>query len=398
MSDIRSQILMFSQQLEHLNCSKEELLEKVKQLPYIDQYALITHDKDTKKDGLPVAPHIHLVLCFTQRVRIRQIAKVLAQKAQYFEIMTKRGNNLETSKNNAMAYLVHQTIQAKKEGKYQYKPSEVIANFDYSQLINKLKQSLFYAPKQVLADFNAGNINKLEALKRIADSNSPRIPQYISSINKIEEVNNQLKQKKWIQEHEKSHKPITVIWLYGQAGVGKTEFAKHIAIKYSIDNNYDFTGSTRDLFQSVGTANSLIIDEIRPKDIPFSDILRICDPYNYRKYAGSRYKDKPIIADTIIFTSPYSPIQFFLKYKLDNQDNFKQFQRRITITIEVTDKQIIQLEPKTKPTINLTQDELLNAIAINQTDSTTYTQQAISTNNYIKHVTKQNTISLADLL
>lgn len=398
MSDIRSQILMFSQQLEHLNCSKEELLEKVKQLPYIDQYALITHDKDTKKDGLPVAPHIHLVLCFTQRVRIRQIAKVLAQKAQYFEIMTKRGNNLETSKNNAMAYLVHQTIQAKKEGKYQYKPSEVIANFDYSQLINKLKQSLFYAPKQVLADFNAGNINKSEALRRITDSNSPRIPQYVTTINKIEEINNKAKQVDWVKKHEENKQPITIIWIYGQAGVGKTEFAKHIALKFSTDKTYDFTGSTRDMFQNIGTAPVLIIDEIRPKDIKFNDLLKITDPYNYRKFAPSRYHDKAIIADTIIFTSPYSPIQFFQKYKMDNQDSFKQLQRRLTITIEVTDKQIIQLTPHTKPTIKLTQDELLNAIAINQTDSITYTQQAISTNNYIKHVTKQNTISLADLL
>lgn len=398
MPDIRSQILMFTQQLKHLDCSKEELIENVKQLPYLDQYAFITHDKDVKENGTSVSPHIHLVLCFKQRVRIPQIAKELKQKAQYFEAMTKRGKDIETSRNNAMAYLIHQTAQAKKQGKYQYNPSEVIANFDYTKLINSLKLATFYSPKQVLAEFNAGSINKLEALKRIADSNSPRIPQYISSINKIEEVNNQLKQKKWIQEHEKSHKPITVIWLYGQAGVGKTEFAKHIAIKYSIDNNYDFTGSTRDLFQSVGTANSLIIDEIRPKDIPFSDILRICDPYNYRKYAGSRYKDKPIIADTIIFTSPYSPIQFFLKYKLDNQDSFKQLQRRLTITIKITNKQIIQLIPHTKPTIKLTQDELLNAMAINQIDSITYTQQATSTNNYIKHVTKQNTISLADLL
>lgn len=108
--------------------------------------------------------------------------------------MTKRGNDLETSRNNALAYLIHQTLQAKKEKKYQYDPSEVIANFDYEQLINTLKHSTFYAPKQVLADFNAGNIDKLEALKRITDSNSPRIPQYISSLKKIEEVKNQVKQ------------------------------------------------------------------------------------------------------------------------------------------------------------------------------------------------------------
>ena len=389
---------MFTQQSEYLNYSTADLVKKVQKLPYLEQYAFIIHDKDVKQDGSPVNPHVHLVLCFNQRVRITQIAKELKQKSQYFETMTKRGKDLETSKNNAMAYLVHQTLQAKEQDKYQYNPSEVIANFNYEELINSLKQSSFYSPKQVLADFNSGNIDKLEALNRIKASNSPRIPQYVSSINKIDEINVLIKQKNWIKTHEKSHKPIKVIWIFGPAGVGKTEFAKHIALKYSPDNKYDFTGSTRDLFQNIGSAPSLIIDEIRPKDIRFNDLLKMTDPYNYRKFAPSRFHDKAIIADTIIFTSPYSPIHFFQKYKLDNNDNFKQLQRRITLTIEVTDKQIIQLTPQIQPTIKLTTDELLNAIALNQTYSITYTDKAISKNTFIKHNSQQSTLSLADLL
>ncbi|WP_260234905.1 Rep family protein [Limosilactobacillus reuteri] len=389
---------MFTQQLEHLNCSKDKLISNAKQLPYLGQFALIIHDKDVNQGGSPVKPHIHLVLSFKQRVRITSIARKLNQKSQYFESMTKRGNDIKTSYNNAMAYLVHQTEQTKKQGKHQYEASEVIANFDYEQLIAKLKQTTFYAPKQVLADFNSGSIGKLEALERIKESNSPRIPQYVTTINKIEEINTKIKQKNWIKSHEKSKKPITIIWIYGSAGVGKTEFAKHIAKKYSTDNKYDFTGSTRDLFQNIGTANSLIIDEIRPKDIRFNDLLKICDPFNYRKFAASRYHDKAIIANTIIFTSPYSPIYFFNKYKLDNNDNFKQLQRRITMTIKITNKQIIQLIPKIKPTVNLTSDELLNAIAIDQTYSITYNDQAISTNTFINETSQQSNLSLADLL
>ncbi|MDD1381331.1 Rep family protein [Limosilactobacillus reuteri] len=389
---------MFTQQLQHLNCSQDELIKKINKLPYIDQYAFITHDKDINSDNIPVTPHIHLVLCFTQRVRITQIAKELDQPAQYFEIMTKRGNSLEASKNNAFAYLIHQTIQAKKQGKYQYEPSEVIANFDYTKLINTLKQLTFYNPKQVLSDFNNGKIDKLEALKRIKECNSPRIPQYVTSINKIEEINDKIKQSEWIREHEKSQKPITIIWIYGAAGVGKTEFAKHIAKKYSTDNKYDFTGSTRDLFQNIGTASSLIIDEIRPKDIRFNDLLKICDPYNFFKWAPSRYQDRAIMADTIIFTSPYSPVKFFNLYKLDNNDSFSQLQRRIALTIEVTKQQLIQLTPITKPTVKLSSNELLNAIALDQTYSTTYIQQAVSINNYKKQPDKQHSISLADLL
>nr|AKG47101.1 replication initiation protein [Limosilactobacillus vaginalis] len=398
MSDIRSQVIMFTQQLKHLDCSQDELIKKVNKLPYLDQYAFIIHNKDVNTDNSPITSHIHLVLCFKQRVRITSIARNLDQKEQYFESMTKRGKDIETSRNNAFAYLIHNTTQAKKEGKYQYSPNKVTANFDYVKLINNLKQIIFYSPKQVLADFNSGNINKLEALKRIKESNSPRIPQYVASINKIEEINIQLKQKNWIAEHEKSQKPIAVVWVYGFSGTGKTEFAKHIAKKYSIDNRYDFTGSTRDLFQNIGTASSLIIDEIRPKDIKFNDLLKITDPFNYRKFAPARYKDRAIIADTIIFTSPYSPVRFFSKYKLDNNDTFRQLQRRITLTIEITTKQIIQLEPVTKPTIKLTQDELLNAIAINQTYSTTYIQRAISKNTFIPHTPQQAKISLSDLL
>lgn len=389
---------MFTQQLAHLSLSKEGLIESVKQLPNLTQFALIIHNKDVKPDNTPVASHLHLVLCFNQRVRITTIAKELKQKAQYFEAMTKRGKDIETSRNNAMAYLIHNTIQARKQDKHQYAPAEVIANFDYVALINNLKQLTFYAPKQVLADFNTGKIDKLEALNRIKACNSPRITQYVSSINKIEEINNQIKQKKWIKKHEKTKKPITIIWIYGQAGVGKTEFAKHIAIKYSSTKKYDFTGSSKDLFQEIGTEQSLIIDEIRPKDIKFNDLLKITDPYNYRKFAPSRYHDKVIIADTIIFTSPYSPIQFFQKYKTDTQDSFKQLQRRITITIKVTNKQVIQLEPQTKTTVELTSNELLNAITLNQTYSITYKQQAISKNNFIKSPSINNNPTLSDLL
>lgn len=86
------------------------------------------------------------------------------------------------------------------------------------------------------------------------------------------------------------------------------------------------------------------------------------------------------MADTIVFTSPYSQIDFFNQYNLDSKDSFKQFQRRITATIQITDKQLIQLQPQTKPTptLTLTQEELLNAIAINQTYSITYSKIAFS--------------------
>lgn len=397
MSDIRTQALMFTQQLSYLP-KVSEFIEKVKHLKNLNKFAAIIHDKDTDKNGEPVKPHLHVMMEFSARIRPSSIAKQLKQKAQYFEVMSKRGQSLKYSVNNGFAYLIHETYQAKKAKKYQYPMNNVVANFDYPNFITEIQEQIKNSPKNILNDLNKGNINKYEAITRLRACGGLAVQRYLSAIDKIIEAQNIIKQEKWIRNKEKKHEPIKIIWIFGPAGVGKTEFAKHIASKTSNDGTFDFTGSTKDLFQNTGTAPSLIIDEIRPKDLKFNDLLKITDPFNYRKYAPSRYHDKAIIADTIIFTSPYSPIQFFSKYKLDNNDSFKQLQRRITITIEVTDKQIIQLTPQIQPTIKLTTEELLNAIALNQTYSITYTDQAISKNTFIKPQSQKSSLTLSDLL
>lgn len=397
MSDIRTQALMFTQQLSYLP-KVSEFIKKVKQLKNLKRFAAIVHDKDTDKDGKAVKPHLHVMMEFSARIRPESIAKQLGQKPQYFEIMTKRGQSLEYAVNNGFAYLIHSTYQAKKDRKYQYPLDSVVANFDYPSFIAEIKQQIENSPKNILNDLNEGNISKYEAIIRLQTCGGLTVQRFLPAIDKIVNARRTVLQERWIKEKEKSHSPIKIIWIFGPAGVGKTEFAKHIATKYSPDNKYDFTGSTKDLFQTTGVASSLIIDEVRPKDIKFNDLLKITDPYNYRKFAPSRYHDKAIIADTIIFTSPYSPIQFFNHYKLDNNDSFSQLQRRITITVKISDKQIIQLSPVRKPTIKLSQDELLNAIALDQTHSITYTQQAVTNNTFIKSQPIHDSLTLADLL
>lgn len=397
MPDIRTQALMFTQQLSYLP-KVSVFIEKVKQLNNLQRFAAIVHDKDTDKNGEPVKPHLHVMMEFSARIRPDSIAKKLSQKPQYFEVMSKRGQSLEYAVNNGFAYLIHATYQARKDKKHQYSIDDVIANFDYPTFIAEIQQQIQNSPKNILNDLNKGNISKYEAIKRLQSCGGLIVQRYLPAIDKIIEARNIIKQEKWIRNKEKTHEPIRIIWIFGPAGVGKTEFAKHIALKTSNDETFDFTGSTKDLFQNTGTAPSLIIDEIRPKDIKFNDLLKITDPYNYRKFAPSRYHDKAIIANTIIFTSPYSPIQFFEKYKLDNNDSFNQLQRRITAVIQITDKQIIQLVTQTKPTTKLSQNELLNAIALNQTYSITYTEKAISKNIFNKPTPQQANLSLAELL
>lgn len=391
---------MFTQQLTYLNCSKEELITKVKHLPYLTKFALIVHDKDVKLDNSPIVPHIHLVITFSKRVRITQIAKRLEQSQQYFESMTKRGKSLKASKNNAFAYLIHQTTQARKQGKYQYNPLEVVANFSYTSYISQLQQNqpLLFSPKQILSDYNQNKITKLEALRRLKESNSPNLPQYLSTIKKIDEINNKIKQAKWIKEHEQNQIPIKVIWIFGESGSGKTNLAKHIAEKVSPNNNYDFTGTSRDAFQDINMQPVLIIDEIRPHDIKFNDLLKLLDNYNFRKNAPSRYHDKHIIADTIIITSPLSPIEFYEQYNLTQSDSFYQLARRISITLQLTPSEIKELTLLKASVEDSKIRSTTQIVPITDQLFFYYKKTKSSKNNYNLKGQPNNTISLNDLL
>lgn len=133
-------------------------------------------------------------------------------------------------------------------------------------------------------------------------------------------------------------KQVTVIWIYGAAGTGKTSLARHYAAQSG--QPYYMSGSSRDIFQSYTGEHTIILDELRPKTIEYQDLLRILDPFSIHGgvMAPSRYADKVLAADTIIITTPFSPLEFYQLQFPDicNQtDSFAQLARRISLTIQM---------------------------------------------------------------
>lgn len=55
---------------------------------------------------------------------------------------------------------------------------------------------------------------------------------------------------------------VTIIWLFGQAGTGKTRLARRYAERFG--SNYFITGSIRDPFQQYNLEHVVILDELRP--------------------------------------------------------------------------------------------------------------------------------------
>ncbi len=199
-------------------------------------------------------------------------------------------------------------------------------------------------PQEMLNLLYVGAIPKEDVEKHLTGS------QYGQYRRQLEDVWNKRLQKlaaEWLKEMKAQGKPIKVIWIYGPAGTGKTSLAKEYAEK--VGQPYYISGSSRDLFQRYAGEHTLILDELRPKVIPYSDLLRITDPYGEQVMAPSRYSDKALACDIIIITSPYDPLGFYWialdigkKFsRADNRvDGVDQLIRRLELIVKIDHEHI----------------------------------------------------------
>lgn len=332
---VKARNVMFVQQIDYFKTSNiQSIIKELTDVLKPIRFAGILHDKDIGSDGTAVAPHIHLILQFESARSLNNLAKLTSQPIQCFEQW--RG-----SINNAYSYLVHHT--SSDQDKYQYSPKEVIANFDYLLLLDTIERNVTkrYEINDTMIIDNlldllyTGNITKSEIEQRLTGS------QYAKARQKIETVylkRLETQAELWRQEMIDKNEIVTIIWLFGKAGTGKTRLARQYAEQY--DLNYFITGSIRDPFQQYNLEHVIILDELRPHQFDYSDLLKMFDPYNIKAMASSRYFDKPLLANVYIITSPYSPYNFFLELTKKKQtshiDSWGQLMRRLTLVIEIS--------------------------------------------------------------
>lgn len=328
MTTQRFRHFMYTQQLDHLPFDNIEALTKRLKRLDLAEWALILHDQDGTKEQ-PVSPHVHATLKFTNGHTANSVAKMLDEQPQYFEIWNGKINN-------AYAYLIHMTDGAK--DKFQYSPSLVIANFDFEKRINLFKSKTTHnlmldkaLMNEVLEAIMTGTITTKEAAYEILPARL--IGTSLSKIDATFHAKMLLDAQQWRQQKKDSREKLHVLWFYGRAGTAKTRFATLYASKLTDD--FYRTSSNKDMFQFYNGEHVIILDDMRPENITYVELLNITDPWGSDSaVASSRYYNKLLLADTIIITSPFSPKDFYdLLFVSTKLDAFDQLARRIELTL-----------------------------------------------------------------
>lgn len=293
---------------EHSNC--------------IEKYAYILHDKDIDENNKLVKPHIHLILKFKNDDgrELRHIAAWFDIEEQYVNKSTSKSKNkfLDMCK-----YLVHMG----KEEKYQYSLSEVHSNFDYESFVNQKPRE---QRKQEIIDLiMTGVITQQNYTSYITANDYDRFKKTILNTFEFK-----------INKEVSINRNMEVIYIWGDAGSGKTTFGKYLAEQRNLSVFVSSTG--KDLFDGYKQEECIVLDDFRGDNIEFADILKLLDNFNNCR-VNSRYTNKEIgNCKLMIITSVMSIEEFYKNICPNMKEPVEQLKRRCGIYLKM-DKNVIHV-------------------------------------------------------
>lgn len=178
--------------------------------------------------------------------------------------------------------------------KYQYLEESVKSNFDFKKEA-EIKQSreADKARKAELVDLiTSGLIREYNYTEYIT-------PQEYDKFKKT--IDNAFNYRR--DKLEGSDRNMKCIYVCGDAGTGKTTWAKDFAQrnKYS----YYISSGSNDLLDNYKGQDCLILDDIRPNYIDVSDLLKLLDNHT-NSTVRSRYKNKMLECKVVIITTSLS--------------------------------------------------------------------------------------------
>lgn len=330
-------ICEYCQQVKHLKMSINDILEELEQRP-IKRYVFIIHDKDILDDGTHKEDHVHIMMELQSNQKAEDIAKWFNDEPQYIEKAKTKG---KFAYNNMVAYAFHLTESSKEDGKYKYETDKAHCNFNVSKLIEIIEsgvQESLLKEKERQDIFNKIMNNEImhyELGKYFTDAEWLREYKKIETCYKIR--NDKLKQK--LEEDRE----MQVIYFTGEAGTGKTTYAKMIARGFGY--HHYITSSGADPLGEYDGQECIILDDLRKENFKYSELLKFMDN-NTHSFVKSRYSNKcPYNCKLLIITSILDPQYLYKEYQneISSEDSMEQLFRRIKTLVKFTNDNKLEL-------------------------------------------------------
>lgn len=282
----------------------------------IEKYAYIIHDKDTFTEeesegkspemvGTLKPPHCHLGLKFKvkQPQHIDNVAKWFGVAANFVE-------KFKAGWNKFLLYLTHLNAPEK----FQYDPTEVIANFDYKVAIEVANAESYLT--SVLERILSGEIREYNKTLQIDK---------MTLVYQAKKINEAFKVRSEYLQATQQNRSTEVIFITGKSGAGKTTLAKKIAAEKHLD--YFISSGSNDILDGYGQQPCLIIDDVRPSCLGLSDLLKLLDNHTASS-VKSRYKNKYLNCELVILTSVLD-LDVFYSHVFENENEpITQLKRR----------------------------------------------------------------------
>lgn len=279
------------------------------------RYILARHPRDTNPcPNACTFDHIHCGINTTSDNTYDNIAK-------WFGLATNSVNKIKGRFESTYAlYLKHYNA---KYDDGTNKPSipdcDIYFNFklDYDKLIGNIETA--DASENILLDIANGRIRRYEFKDKLSDAFRLK---YDSKIKVALDIWND---KKMRGENAMNKR---VVWIYGVAGVGKTELAKYLAKVQGY--TYYMSDSGTNPFDNYADEPCLILDDVGTDNLNGKVVLKLFDPHN-KCFTKARYYNKAIDAELIIVTSSIDPRSFWDKCRNDFGTNgaWEQLTRRL---------------------------------------------------------------------
>lgn len=279
----------------------------------IKDYAYILHDKDKYDDGTLKPAHWHIMLRFKNPVPTESLCK-------WFRVKPNQIERIKGSFGDAVAYLTHRN----RPDKFQYLDEEIKSNYDFAVEVEKAlsKKKASERKEEIIELIRSGTVREYNYTEYISAVEYDKFKRVID--NAFTYRRDSLKS---LDRH------MTVIYIYGGSGTGKTSYAKKLATDKGF-SCYISSGSNDPLDGYKGQ-DCLILDDIRPSDFLLSDFLKILDN-NTQSTVKSRYKNKLLECQYLIVTTSHDIPIFFDLLLGSEGESVKQMERRCTLKIQMS--------------------------------------------------------------